>query len=50
MLGAHGADKLERPDRLIFDLDPDPQITWKTVVDSAIKYASSSKSLGWKAS
>lgn len=28
-------DQLERPDRLIFDLDPDPQLPWKTVVNSA---------------
>jgi bifunctional non-homologous end joining protein LigD len=29
------ADKLEQPDRLVFDLDPDPQLAWKRVVASA---------------
>src|SRR5439155_836860 len=29
------ADKLENPDRLIFDLDPDPQVPWSFVVQSA---------------
>lgn len=28
-------DQLERPDRLIFDLDPDPLVPWTRVVDSA---------------
>ena len=28
-------DRLERPDRLIFDLDPDPSVGWKEVVASA---------------
>jgi bifunctional non-homologous end joining protein LigD len=28
-------DLLEKPDRLIFDLDPDPEVPWKRVVDSA---------------
>jgi len=28
-------DKLEFPDRLIFDLDPDPQMIWDDVVDAA---------------
>lgn len=29
------ADKLEHPDRLIFDLDPDPSVEWSFVVQSA---------------
>jgi bifunctional non-homologous end joining protein LigD len=29
------ADKLERPDRLIFDLDPDVAVSWKKVIQSA---------------
>jgi bifunctional non-homologous end joining protein LigD len=29
------ADKLELPDRLIFDLDPDPTVAWESVVDGA---------------
>lgn len=28
-------DRLEQPDRLIFDLDPDPSVPWPRVVDSA---------------
>lgn len=28
-------DKLEQPDRLIFDLDPDPDLPWKQVITAA---------------
>jgi bifunctional non-homologous end joining protein LigD len=33
--GCH-ADDLDRPDQLIFDLDPDPDVAWATVVDTAL--------------
>jgi bifunctional non-homologous end joining protein LigD len=29
------ADNVERPDRLIFDLDPGPGVAWKSVIDAA---------------
>ncbi len=28
-------DRLEHPDRIIFDLDPDPSVAWKGVVEAA---------------
>ena len=28
-------DRLERPDRLTFDLDPDPSVTWPQVIEAA---------------
>lgn len=29
-------DRLECPDRLIFDLDPDPSVSWSSVIESAV--------------
>ncbi len=29
------ADHLERPDRIVFDLDPDPAVAWPAVLDAA---------------
>jgi len=30
------ADKVEEPDRLIFDLDPGPDVAWQAVIDGAL--------------
>ncbi len=37
---------LERPDNIIFDLDPDAAITWRTLADSAAEVRDQLKSLG----
>lgn len=37
---------LEKPDRLIIDLDPDPSLPWKTLVASAIEVRDLMKHLG----
>jgi bifunctional non-homologous end joining protein LigD len=29
------ADRVENPDRIVFDLDPGPEVPWKTMVDAA---------------
>jgi bifunctional non-homologous end joining protein LigD len=34
--GSRG-DALEKPDRMFFDLDPAPDVAWKTVVDAALR-------------
>jgi bifunctional non-homologous end joining protein LigD len=31
------ADRLERPDRFVIDLDPDPGVVWDAVVDAALQ-------------
>jgi bifunctional non-homologous end joining protein LigD len=30
-------DKVERPDRMILDLDPDPELPWSQVIDAALR-------------
>jgi bifunctional non-homologous end joining protein LigD len=42
-------DKLERPDRIVFDLDPDTAVPWKRVVDSAKLIRSMMNELGLEA-
>ncbi len=41
-------DDLERPDRLIFDLDPDPTVGWKDVVGAAVETRDLLEELGLK--
>jgi len=43
--GSHN-DDLEKPDQLIFDLDPDGAIDWKTLAETARKFKSLLKKLG----
>jgi bifunctional non-homologous end joining protein LigD len=40
------ADDLERPDQLIFDLDPDPGVGWATVVETALALKQNLEGLG----
>lgn len=42
------ADKLDYPDRLIFDLDPDPKLAWGIVVESALQVRLLLQELGLK--
>jgi len=39
-------DDLEHPDRIIFDLDPDTAISWRTLADSATEVRKRLKALG----
>ena len=39
-------DNLERPDMIVFDLDPDTEISWRTLADSAAEVRRQLKSLG----
>jgi bifunctional non-homologous end joining protein LigD len=39
-------DKLERPDLVIFDLDPDAAISWRTLADCAVEVRQQLQSLG----
>lgn len=42
------ADELEKPDRLVFDLDPDPDLPWKRVVEAAVNVRDRLEELGLK--
>jgi bifunctional non-homologous end joining protein LigD len=42
------ADKLEFPDRMIFDLDPDPAVPWPRVVESAQQIRAFLEDIGLK--
>ncbi|MFA9477903.1 DNA ligase D [Phycisphaerales bacterium AB-hyl4] len=39
-------DRLDRPDRLIFDLDPGPEVTWEQVIDAAMLVRDSLEQIG----
>jgi bifunctional non-homologous end joining protein LigD len=41
-------EKLEQPDRIVFDLDPDPAIDWQTVASSAKEVRKRLNALGLK--
>jgi bifunctional non-homologous end joining protein LigD len=40
------ADNIERPDRLVFDLDPDPSVRWPQLVESAVETRDFLENLG----
>ncbi len=40
------ADTLERPDRLVFDLDPDPTVTWPKLIEAACSIRAFLEELG----
>ena len=44
--GSH-PEKYEKPDQLIFDLDPDPAVDWPQVVAAARELGCCSRSWGW---
>jgi len=39
-------DRIEQPDRMIFDLDPDPSVSWQMVIDAAHEIRSLLQELG----
>jgi bifunctional non-homologous end joining protein LigD len=39
-------DRLEQPDLMVFDLDPDPSVPWEGVIDAAFEVRSFLKNLG----
>ena len=39
-------DNIERPDRIVFDLDPDESLDWRTVVDAAYQVRDELEDLG----
>jgi bifunctional non-homologous end joining protein LigD len=41
-------DKPERPDRMVFDLDPDESLPWRQVVDAAFEVRQSLEELGFR--
>jgi bifunctional non-homologous end joining protein LigD len=41
-------DDIERPDRLIFDLDPDPALPWQRVVEAAIAVRDDLAAMGFQ--
>ncbi len=40
------ADRIERPDRLVMDLDPGPGVTWKTLQEAAVEMRGVFEELG----
>ena len=42
------ADDLTKPDRIIFDLDPDPSVSWKQVVEATFEVKRRMEELGLK--
>lgn len=42
------AEELERPDRIIFDLDPDPALAWQRVVEAAVAVREDLAAMGFQ--